>query len=50
MSEKENEIVEKLKDTIPKMSDYQKGYLLGMVETMADKPKNKDETGVGDGE
>ena len=46
MSEKEKEIVEKLKDTIPKMSDYQKGYLLGMV----DKPKNKDETGVGDGE
>lgn len=24
MSEKEKEIVEKLKDTIPKMSDYQK--------------------------
>ena len=29
MSEKEKQIVEKLKDAIPKMSDFDKGYILG---------------------
>lgn len=37
MSEKEKQIVEKLKDAIPKMSDFDKGYILGKVESMADK-------------
>ncbi|MEQ2553661.1 MAG: hypothetical protein ACLR48_10605 [Ruminococcus sp.] len=41
MSEKEKAIVEKLKDTIPKMSEYQKGYLLGMVESMADRERSE---------
>lgn len=29
MSEKEKQIVEKLKETLPNMSDFDKGYLLG---------------------
>ena len=37
MSEKEKQIVEKLKDAIPKMSDFDKGYILGQVENMAEK-------------
>lgn len=37
MSEKEKRIVEKLKDAIPKMSDFDKGYILGKVENMAEK-------------
>ena len=41
MSEKEKAIVEKLKDTIPKMSEYQKGYLLGMVESRADRERSE---------
>lgn len=39
MSEKEKEVVEKLKEAIPKMSDFDKGYILGKVESMADKKK-----------
>ena len=34
MSEKEKRIVEKLKEAIPKMSDFDKGYILGKVEGM----------------
>jgi hypothetical protein len=41
MSEKEKQIVEKLKDAIPKMSDFDKGYILGKVENMAEKKENK---------
>lgn len=37
MSEKEKEIVKKLKEAIPKMSDFDKGYILGKVENMAEK-------------
>ena len=37
MSEKEKQIVEKLKYAIPKMSDFDKGYILGKVENMAEK-------------
>lgn len=36
MSEKEKRIVEKLKETLPNMSDFDKGYLLGKAETLAD--------------
>lgn len=45
MSEKEKEIVEKLKEAIPKMSDFDKGYILGKVENMAEQKKvnNADE-------
>ena len=41
MSEKEKEIVNKLKNAIPEMSDFQKGYILGMAETL--KPEKDDE-------
>ena len=41
MSEREKQIVEKLKDAIPKMSDFDKGYILGKVENMAEKKENK---------
>lgn len=41
MSEKEKQLVEKLKDAIPKMSDFDKGYILGKVENMAEKKENK---------
>ena len=37
MSEKEKEVVEKLKEAIPNMSDFDKGYILGKVENMAEK-------------
>ena len=41
MSEKEKEIMNKLKDAIPEMSDFQKGYIVGMAETL--KPEKDDE-------
>lgn len=41
MSEKEKEVVEKLKEAIPKMSDFDKGYILGKVENMAEKSDKK---------
>ena len=43
MSEKEKRIVEKLKDAIPNMSEFDKGYFLGVGETIA-KYKNPDKT------
>ena len=47
MSEKEKKIVEKLKEAIPKMSDFDKGYILGKVESMADEKKGKEEESEG---
>lgn len=41
MSEKEKEIVEKLKEAIPKMSDFDKGYILGKVENLADNSNSQ---------
>ena len=41
MSEREKKVVEKLKDAIPKMSDFDKGYILWKVESMAEQ-KEKD--------
>lgn len=41
MSEQEKKVVEKLKDAIPKMNDFQKGYVLGMVEGSAKSRKAK---------
>ena len=37
MSEKEKKIVEKLKRAIPNMSDFDKGYILGKTEKMAEE-------------
>lgn len=39
MSEKEKQVVEKLKEAIPKMSDFDKGYILGKVEGMTEQKK-----------
>lgn len=39
MSEQEKKVVEKLKEAIPKMNDFQKGYVLGMVEGSASVSK-----------
>ena len=39
MSEKEKQVVEKLKEAIPQMSDFDKGYILGIVESMAERKK-----------
>ncbi len=41
MSEKERQIVEKLKDAIPKMSEFDKGYILGKAESLADGSEEK---------
>lgn len=43
MSEKERQVVEKLRDAIPKMSDFDKGYILGKVESMAERKKEDTE-------
>lgn len=45
MSEKEKQVVEKLKDAIPKMSDFDKGYILGKVEGMAEQKKEEEKEG-----
>lgn len=42
MSEKEKQVVEKLRDAIPNMTDFQKGYVLGMVESSASKKDKTD--------
>lgn len=41
MSEKEKQVVEKLKQAIPKMSEFDKGYILGMVENIAGQNKKE---------
>ena len=42
MSEREKQVVEKLKDAIPKMSDFDKGYILGKVENIAENSAKKE--------
>ena len=43
MSEKEKRIVEKLKDAIPKMSEFDKGYILGKMESFSEKKDDSDQ-------
>lgn len=43
MSEKEKRIVEKLKEAIPKMSDFDKGYILGKVKGMKSEKEAEEE-------
>lgn len=45
MSEKEKEIIRKVAQALPDMSDMNKGYFLGFAEAMASKKdaKNKEE-------
>lgn len=46
MSEKGKQVVENLKEAIPHMSDFDKGYILGKVENMAEQSKEKEEKSV----
>lgn len=43
MSNKEKDIIRKLKEAIPNMSDFDKGYILGKTEKMAEESVNKQE-------
>lgn len=43
MSEKEKRVVDKLKKAIPKMSEFDKGYILGKTESMAEESVKKQE-------
>ena len=42
MSEKEKKILETIVTAVPKMSEFDKGYLLGMGEAMVNQKKQKD--------
>ena len=42
MEETEMRIIEKLKDAIPKMSEFDKGYILGKTESMAEEAGHKE--------
>lgn len=48
MSEQEKKVVEKLKEAIPKMTDFQKGYVLGMVESSAKKQESEEDNQKGE--
>lgn len=43
MSDKEKDIIRKLKEAIPNMSDFDKGYILGKTEKMAEESVKKQE-------
>lgn len=42
MSEKEKKIVETISKAVSEMSDFDKGYLLGMGEAMVNSKKKKE--------
>lgn len=47
MRGKEKQVIEKLKQAIPRMSDFDKGYILGKIEGLTDnKPEDKEEKDV----
>lgn len=41
MSEREKQILETIATAVPKMSEFDKGYLLGMGEAMVSSKKGK---------
>lgn len=41
MSEREKQILETIAAAVPKMSEFDKGYLLGMGEAMVNNKKGK---------
>lgn len=43
MSEKEKEIIRKIAQALPDMSDMNKGYFLGFAEAMASQKSQKNE-------
>lgn len=44
MSEKEKSIISKIAQAVPRMSEFDKGYLLGKAETLADNKEEKGES------
>ena len=52
MSEKEKKILDTIKEAMPNMSDYDKGYLLGFSESRVSEQRAKkhEEPQKGDGE
>lgn len=50
MSEHEKKIVKAFAEALPGMSDFDKGYVLGMSEQIAAKRKETDVTGAETGE
>ena len=44
MSEKEKEIIKKVADALPEMSEMDKGYFLGFAEAMAAQKRQKCDT------
>lgn len=42
MSEREKQILETIATAVPKMSEFNKGYLLGMGEAMVNSKKGKE--------
>lgn len=48
MSEKEKKILETIVTAVPKMSEFDKGYLLGMGEAMVNQKKQKDKNEKGE--
>lgn len=44
MSNRENDIIETVKEALPKMSERDKGYFLGYAEALASQKKEEDET------
>lgn len=41
VSEKEKKILETINEALPKMSEFEKGYLLGVAETKAEEKKQE---------
>lgn len=44
MSERERQIMNTIIEGLPKMSEFEKGYVLGMVESKASDKEAKDKT------
>ena len=42
MSEREKEIITSIIEGLPKMSDFEKGYVLGIIEGKANKKEKED--------
>lgn len=51
MSDKEKQVLQSLAEQIPKMSEFSKGYILGMCEAMEEKASeiSREAEGEGDG-
>lgn len=43
MSERERQVITKLIEAIPKMSEFDKGYILGKTESLATNSKHQEE-------